>query len=82
MKDRFSGQRNLVPTTGALPVSESPPIHRRAGFHNADTRNPSGQRQEARYCWQASSLANFAWNSRKVFGNDGRAIPYTTVVAC
>ncbi|WP_409161759.1 hypothetical protein, partial [Pectobacterium sp. B2J-2] len=37
-----------------------------------------GQRQEAKYCWQASSLPNFAWNSRRVFGNDGRAIPYTT----
>src|SRR5207247_2608891 len=39
--------------------------------HREQTK-PSSQRQAAKYCWHASSLANFAWNSRKVFGNGGR----------
>ena len=34
--------------------------------------NPSGQRQVARYSWQAVSLANCRWNSRKSFGKPGR----------
>jgi hypothetical protein len=37
---------------------------------------PSGQWQAAKYCWQASSLANFDWNSRNVFGNGGRDTLY------
>src|SRR5258708_4815753 len=57
------------------------PVHcQRLNFINASARGlpqrvhtkPSGQRQAAKYCWQAPSVANSDWNSRKVFGNDGR----------
>ena len=37
--------------------------------------NPSGQRQTARYCWQASSVANSNWNCRRLLGNGGRGTP-------
>lgn len=36
---------------------------------------PSRQGQPAKYCWQASSVANLCWNSREVVGNRGRATP-------
>jgi hypothetical protein len=37
--------------------------------------NPFGQRHAAKYLWQASSVANWRWNSRIFFGNGGRATP-------
>jgi len=37
-----------------------------------------GQRLAAGYSWQASSVANFDWNSRSVFGNGAGAPLYTT----
>jgi hypothetical protein len=34
-----------------------------------------GVYHSARYFWQAASVANIDWNSRKVFGNAGRGTP-------
>jgi len=76
MKDRFGRQRNLAPTGGTLPASLSrqfigAPV---PALQTRETLRPTAG---GKYCWQASSLPNFAWNSRRVFGNGGRAIPYT-----
>ena len=39
-----------------------------------------GEHNRGAYCWQASSVANFDWNSRKVFGSGGRASTLPLVV--
>ena len=52
------GQGDLVPTASTLP----PLVHQLVGSPVSALRamKPSGQRQAARYCWQASSLAKSA----------------------
>ena len=59
-KNRASRQRNLMATTNALPPSL---FHQFVCSplcpHRGQTK-PSGQRQAAKYCWHASSVANLA----------------------
>ena len=57
-------------------------IREARGWPQRGQRNPSGYRLAARYCWQASSVANWRQNSRRFAGKETRHARTLHLVAC